>query len=189
MTTYDVHIYREMRILYRNIEADTPEAAAEACRDLPSRQGFDPVDCDGQTFAAVVDIAGDPHCDGKDILFEEGQLRRAAPAQAVILDLAQSGLMTLGDGEAEFDDVMYWFDGGQSDWPVKLVEAIGWAKARAAIDGTAETDESPTSAATELLEEAKELLRNARYADGQAIVLTQDCEALEAAIAKAATVE
>ena len=134
MTTYDVHIYREMRIRYRDIEADTPEAAAEACRDRPSGAGCDPVDCDGQTFAAVVDIAGDPHCDGKDILFEEGQLRRAAPAQAIILDLVQSGLMTLQEGEAEFDDVMYWFDSGRPDWPVAVVEAIGWAKARAAIE-------------------------------------------------------
>lgn len=40
-------------------------------------------------------------------------------------------------------------------------------------------------AALELLAEAKELLRNATlYEDGQATVLTQDCEALEAAIAR-----
>lgn len=41
------------------------------------------------------------------------------------------------------------------------------------------------AAVPELLAEAKELLRNATFADGQAIVLTQDCEALAAAIAKA----
>ena len=41
------------------------------------------------------------------------------------------------------------------------------------------------SAAPELLAEAIELLRNAVYRDGQAIVLTKDCEALEAAIQKA----
>lgn len=39
----------------------------------------------------------------------------------------------------------------------------------------------------ELLAEAIELLRNAEYADGVATVLTQDCEALQAAIAKATT--
>jgi hypothetical protein len=55
------------------------------------------------------------------------------------------------------------------------------------------TDERPTgdanarliAAAPELLAEAIELLRNAKYQDGQAIVLTQDCEALQAAIMKA----
>ncbi|HET9280354.1 MAG TPA: hypothetical protein VFR24_00130 [Candidatus Angelobacter sp.] len=41
------------------------------------------------------------------------------------------------------------------------------------------------AAAPELLAEAKELLRNARFEDGQGIILTQDAEALEAAIAKA----
>lgn len=40
-------------------------------------------------------------------------------------------------------------------------------------------------ASPNLLAEAKELLRNARYEDGQAIVLTQDCEELQTAIAKA----
>jgi hypothetical protein len=37
----------------------------------------------------------------------------------------------------------------------------------------------------EFLTEIMRLLSNAEYADGQAIVLTQDCEALEAAIAMA----
>ena len=38
---------------------------------------------------------------------------------------------------------------------------------------------------TQLIAEARQLLANARYQDGQAIVLTQDCEALEAAITQA----
>ena len=38
--------------------------------------------------------------------------------------------------------------------------------------------------AQSLLAEAIELLRNTEFADGQAIVLTQDCEALQAAIDK-----
>lgn len=39
--------------------------------------------------------------------------------------------------------------------------------------------------AMDLLAEAKELLRNAKFKDGQGIILTQDAESLEAAIAKA----
>lgn len=38
-----------------------------------------------------------------------------------------------------------------------------------------------------IIAEAKELLKNARYADGQAICLTQDCEALESALAEPTT--
>lgn len=41
------------------------------------------------------------------------------------------------------------------------------------------------AAAPQLLAVAIELLRNAVYEDGQAICLTQNCEALEQAIAKA----
>jgi hypothetical protein len=132
MTKYNVHIYREMRIVYQDIEAQTPEAAAESCRDFPSDAGCDPVDCDGQTFAAVVDTQGDYNANGKDILFAEGQMRLAAPAQAVILDLVRYGLMDLSDGQAYFGDVDYGFDDNAPDWTA-LVNAIGWAKARAAI--------------------------------------------------------
>jgi hypothetical protein len=48
-----------------------------------------------------------------------------------------------------------------------------------------EGDARLIAAAPALLAEAIELLRNATYADGQGFVLTQDCEALEAAIARA----
>lgn len=57
----------------------------------------------------------------------------AAPAQAVILSLVQQGLMTLKEGEAEFDGVMYVFDAHQPDWCVGVINAIGWDAALAAI--------------------------------------------------------
>jgi hypothetical protein len=60
------------------------------------------------------------------------RLIAAAPAQAIILDLIQQGLMTLAEGEAEFDGVMYWFDARQPDWRA-LVDGIGWDTARTAI--------------------------------------------------------
>jgi hypothetical protein len=94
---YDVHIYREMRIPYRNIEVNTSEGAAEFCRDLPSSAGGTPVECDGQTFAAVVDSPDHP--DGKDILFEEGRLRKHAQetlkALIAILPYAESEAASL----------------------------------------------------------------------------------------------
>jgi hypothetical protein len=61
------------------------------------------------------------------------RLMAAAPAQAIILELVQRGLMTLKPGEAEFDGVMYWFDARQPDWCKGVVDAIGWDTARAAV--------------------------------------------------------
>ncbi len=58
-------------------------------------------------------------------------------AQAIVLDLVQLGLMTLDEGEAEFDGAMYWFDHQQADWCVGVIAAIGWEAARAAIANAA----------------------------------------------------
>ena len=59
MTTYNVHIYREMRLMFEGIEADSPEAAAEIARDKPTGDADSIDDCDGETFAALVDVASD----------------------------------------------------------------------------------------------------------------------------------
>jgi hypothetical protein len=70
---------------------------------------------------------------GKSNAQAKARLIVAAPAQAIILELVQLGLMTLTEGEAEFDDVMYWFDGQKVDWCVGVVDAIGWDAAHAPI--------------------------------------------------------
>ena len=79
MPTFNVHIFREMRIPYQDIEADSPQAAAESCRDFPCEMGCDPVDCDGQTFAARVDVQGVGNTPSHLIYFEPERQRRAAP--------------------------------------------------------------------------------------------------------------
>jgi len=56
---YNVHIYREMRLMFDGIEARTPEAAAEIARDKPTGEADEIDDCDGVTLAALVDEAGD----------------------------------------------------------------------------------------------------------------------------------
>lgn len=61
-------------------------------------------------------------------------------------------------------------------------EATGETIARVRTD---QADTDLMTAAPQLLAEAVELLRNAVYEDGEARVLTQDCEALQAAIAAA----
>jgi hypothetical protein len=56
----------------------------------------------------------------------------AAPAQALMLDLVRYGLLSLADGDAEFNGTVYAFDHMQPDWGA-LIDAIGWDTARDAI--------------------------------------------------------
>jgi hypothetical protein len=77
MPKFRVHVYREMRIVFDNIEAHAPHAAAElaASKQFDDRDDFD--DCEGATLAALVDEEGQE--DGTLIDFENGRLLRAAP--------------------------------------------------------------------------------------------------------------
>lgn len=81
MTIYNVHIYREMRLDYINIEAETPETAAQIARDLAER-GEQPMaeECHGETFTALVDVADDEEfSQSRTIDFEGERLSSAAP--------------------------------------------------------------------------------------------------------------
>jgi hypothetical protein len=80
MTTYNVHIYREMRLVFEGIEADSHEAAATIARGKPTGDADDIDDCDGDTFYACVDVQGDEDYEqSRWVLFEEDRLRTAAP--------------------------------------------------------------------------------------------------------------
>jgi hypothetical protein len=59
MNTYNVHIYREMRLFFPGIEASSPEMAASlASQKLEDDAAL--IDaCDGETLAALVDLVGD----------------------------------------------------------------------------------------------------------------------------------
>jgi hypothetical protein len=80
----------------------------------------------------VADVCDNPHAYTEQEQ-ANAQLIVAAPARAIILDLVQQGLMTLQEGEAEFDGVMYRFDARQPDWCVGVLASIGWDAARVAI--------------------------------------------------------
>jgi len=56
----------------------------------------------------------------------------AAPALALLLEMLRYGVLTLSDGDAEFEGTLYAFDSSHPDWST-LVDTIGWDKARAAI--------------------------------------------------------
>lgn len=72
MPKYDVHIYREMRLYYPDIEAPSPQDAARLALKKPSADAQKIEDCNGATFAALVDIDGDPEFDLSQVTdFEE----------------------------------------------------------------------------------------------------------------------
>src|ERR1700722_13000569 len=61
MTLYNVHIYRETKLRFDGIEADSPEGAANIARDGLTEDADDMDECDGETSAALVDVVGDEH--------------------------------------------------------------------------------------------------------------------------------
>jgi hypothetical protein len=79
MTIHNVHIYREMRLRFDGIKADTPEAAAEKAKDMLLQDADDFDECDGETFAALVDMQGDEDfSQSVTIDFEAERYRKAA---------------------------------------------------------------------------------------------------------------
>jgi len=58
MQTYDVHIYREMRLFFPDIVASTAEEAARRAAEMPSDAAQALEDCDGKNLAALVIVIG-----------------------------------------------------------------------------------------------------------------------------------
>ena len=58
MKTYNVHIYREMRLFFPGIVASTAEEAATLAADMPSGAARALEDCDGENLAALVGVIG-----------------------------------------------------------------------------------------------------------------------------------
>jgi hypothetical protein len=80
MTPYNVHIYREMRLYFPAIEAETPEDAARIAADKPTADAEYTEDCDGENLAALVDLVGDDEFEHSvTIDFDHERLRKAAP--------------------------------------------------------------------------------------------------------------
>jgi hypothetical protein len=75
-----VHIFREMKLRFDRIEAETPEAAASVAGDKPTRDADDIDDCEGLSFSALVDVAGDEEYEqSRFIDFEPERQRKACP--------------------------------------------------------------------------------------------------------------
>src|SRR5947209_16912657 len=98
MTRYNVHLYREMRLVFERIEAASPEDAAATARDLDTAEADDIESCDGETFAALVDVVGDTDYEqSRFVPFEPERLRQAAPALLEALLMCRDRLETLID--------------------------------------------------------------------------------------------
>jgi hypothetical protein len=79
MTIYNVHIYREMKLRFDGIEADTPEAAAMIARDRLTEDADAIEDCSGEDLGALIDVAGDDNYERSVAIdFEAERLRKAA---------------------------------------------------------------------------------------------------------------
>ncbi len=93
MTQYIVHIYREMRLTFADIEADTPEAAAAFARDKATDEADDIEDCNGEDLSALVDQAGDEeYRHSVTIDFEAERHRKAAGKLLAALRLCHEQL-------------------------------------------------------------------------------------------------
>jgi hypothetical protein len=97
MTTYNVHIYREMRLFFERIEAETPEAAAAIARDKLTSDADDIDDCNGEDLGAMIDAAGDEdYGQSVGIDFESERQRKAAPRLLAACDMVRRAYA--GDG-------------------------------------------------------------------------------------------
>lgn len=78
-TVYNVHVYREMRLFYPDVVATSHEDAALLAAAKRSDDADLIDDCDGESFAALVDVDGDPdYCQSRTIDFPAAQLRNCA---------------------------------------------------------------------------------------------------------------
>jgi hypothetical protein len=59
MQTYNVHIYREMRLYFPGIQAESHEAASRIAADKCTDEADYVEDCQGENLSALVDVEGD----------------------------------------------------------------------------------------------------------------------------------
>ena len=78
MPTFNVHLYREMRLYFPDIEADTPEQAAKIVAEKATDEAETIADCEGISTAALVDRFGDEDFSGS-VTVDLDPMQGAAP--------------------------------------------------------------------------------------------------------------
>jgi hypothetical protein len=80
MPVYNVHVYREIRLYFPEIDAGTPEEAARIAADMPTAHAHYTEDWEGENLAALIDVVGDDeYMQSVTIDFEAGRLRKTDP--------------------------------------------------------------------------------------------------------------
>ena len=87
MQTYNVHIYREMRLFFPGIVASTAEEAATLAAEMPSDAARALEDCDGANLAALVGVIGREDCQ-QNWMIDFDPVRAIAPDLLTVLALA-----------------------------------------------------------------------------------------------------
>ncbi len=75
MNKYNVHIYREMKLYFPGIEADSPEEAATRASEMNTSDAEEIDDADGVNLSALVDIPGDEEYENSQFVDFEVQRR------------------------------------------------------------------------------------------------------------------
>ena len=87
MQTYNVHLYREMRLFFPGIVASTAEESATIAADMPSGAAEALEDCDGENLAALVGVVGREDCK-QNWMIDFDPVRAIAPDLLTVLGLA-----------------------------------------------------------------------------------------------------
>jgi len=87
MKTYNVHVYREMRLLFPGIVARTAEEAATLAAEMPSGAAEALEDCDGENLAALVGVIDRDECK-QSWMIDFDPVRAIVPDLLTALELA-----------------------------------------------------------------------------------------------------
>jgi hypothetical protein len=99
MTRYNVHIYREMRLYYPAVEAESTAEAARIASQMETDKAAEIEDCNGDDLGALVDVVGDQdYANSEMIDFEPQRLAKAAPELLRLLKDAREAFL---DGRSD----------------------------------------------------------------------------------------
>jgi hypothetical protein len=87
MQTYNVHVYREMRLFFPGIVARTAEEAATLAAAMPSGVAEALEDCDGENLAALVGVVDSADCQ-QNHMIDLNPSRTIMPDLLTALELA-----------------------------------------------------------------------------------------------------
>ena len=106
MTTYTVHVYREMRLVYPGVNAASLDQAARIACALPTNEADEIEDAEGCTLCALVDVDGDAEYEhSRCIDTDVGKLLALAPELLRFLE----DFVAFGHGRANGD---FWYGFG-----------------------------------------------------------------------------